>query len=257
MLRCNAVMRDDEQLEELWRSAAPAAAVERRELERLPAPAQRYFERALTLGEPRASAVRLEMHGEIRLGTRWDRFEATQVIRAGRGFVWRASIRTRGLRVSGSDRWVDGAGLVRWKLFGLLPLVKAGGSDISRSSAGRAAIECVWLPGALLDAAERFEELDGMRFAAHVRVGDVVSRVVFDVDGEGRLVSAGMLRWGTPDGVRTPFRAESFGCVAQAERRFGAHTIPTELRVGWYYGTPFFDADGEFFRCVVTNAEFR
>lgn len=247
----------DRQLEQLWQSARPGTPLAESDLAGVPAPAKRYLEHALTLGEPRASAVRLGMRGEIRLDARWAPFAAEQVIHAGRGFVWRASIRLRGLRVSGSDRYVDGVGLVRWKLFGLLPLASASGPDVSRSAAGRTAIEHVWLPPALPRAVESWEALDDSRCAATVRVGSELSRVELEIDSTGRLRSAAMQRWGTPDGVRTPFRAERFGCLAEEERRFGAVTIPTRLRVGWFFGTPRFDAEGEFFRCVVDHAEFR
>ncbi|MCA8979635.1 MAG: hypothetical protein KDC14_06380 [Planctomycetes bacterium] len=197
------------------------------------------------------------MHGEIRLGARWDRFEGEQVIRAGRGFVWRASIRMRGMRVSGSDRWIDGAGLLSWKLFGLVRLARADGPDVSKSAAGRMAIEHVWLPSALLESVEAWEPLDDAHCGARVRVGAEVSRVVLEVDGEGRLRSAGMQRHGTPDGPRTPFRSESFGCRALEERRFGEVRIPSRLSAGWYFGTPRYEESGEFFRCVVDDAQFR
>ena len=64
-----------------------------------------------------------------------------------RGFVWTA--RAAGL-IAGGDRYLDGAGTMRWKLAGLVTVAAGEGADISRSAAGRAGAEGVWLPTALL-----------------------------------------------------------------------------------------------------------
>ena len=43
-----------------------------------------------------------------------------------------------------------------------------------------------------------------------------------------------------------------FGADVEAERRFGAVTIPSRLTAGWWHGT---DTWAPFFRCEVTAAE--
>ena len=122
----------DRTLEELWETAA--RATERFDPARiagLPEGARRYLSYAIAPGALLPSAARLEMHGTIRLKDDWDAFEAVQVIRWDRGFVWRARVKVKGLRVSGFDRLVDGEGKMRWKLFGLIPFLTAEGAEIS------------------------------------------------------------------------------------------------------------------------------
>ena len=53
------------------------------------------------------------------------------------------------------------------------------------------------------------------------------------------------------------FRYESFGGVAEQEASFGGYTIPTRLRIGWYFGTNLFETDGEFFRVTIDHAAYR
>jgi len=246
----------DRQLESLWEDAAAGPPFCAADLPPLPPAARRYFQHAIAEGTPLASAVRLTMRGEIRLETSWERFEAVQVIRAHRGFVWRARVRMRGLPVSGSDRFVDGEGAMRWKVLGLIPVVREEGPEVTRSAAGRAQIEGVWLPSALL--AESLDwEGDERHASAQVRVADHSGRVALDVDSEGRLERASMLRWGTPEGPETPQQRSPFGCVVEREATFGGYTIPSRLRVGWRFGTERFEDEGVFFRAEIESASFR
>ncbi|MGD8859002.1 MAG: hypothetical protein PVI30_03265 [Myxococcales bacterium] len=247
----------DRDLETLWTTAGePGPAFDPATIASLPEAAGRYFSHAIEAGTPLASAVRLTMHGTIRLKDSWDPFEAEQVLRVHRGFVWRATIRMHGIPVSGSDRWVDGAARVRWKLLGIVPVANESGPEIARSAAGRASIEGVLLPPALLAESLGWEAAGEGRTAARVRVGDEVSRIELAVESDGTLREASMLRWGTPDGVGTPSRQEPFGCVVEAERAFDGITIPTQLRVGWYIGSDRFE-EGEFFRASIDEARFR
>ena len=63
--------------------------------------------------------------------------------------VWRAVVRMYGISIRGGDTFLDGEGALRWKLFGILPIVNASGPGITRSAAGRVNIESIWLPSVL------------------------------------------------------------------------------------------------------------
>lgn len=64
-----------------------------------------------------------------------------------------------------------------------------------------------------------------------------------------------MPHWGNPGGAE--FGYEDFGGVVVEEGTFGDYTIPTRLRIGWYFGTDRFEPEGEFFRVTVDEATYR
>jgi hypothetical protein len=132
-------------VDNLWGSAPPAEQIfDAARIAHLPGVVQRYLRHAIATGTPLANAVRLRMHGEIKLKS-WLPFTAEEVISWGRGMIWRASVRLYGLRITGADRLVDGKGAMRWRVLGLVPLMTASGPDITRSATGRLAAETVWL----------------------------------------------------------------------------------------------------------------
>ncbi len=95
-------------LEELWNSTSQAEGeFDPEGLSNLPEPVKRYLNHAIAPDAPLAKAVRLKMHGEIKVRT-WTPFQAEQVIHAERGLIWRAESRINGLSVWGADRLVDG-----------------------------------------------------------------------------------------------------------------------------------------------------
>ena len=79
--------------------------------------------------------------------------------------------------------------------------------------------------------------------------------VTFTIDGAGRLLTISLDRWGNPDGRE--FRLIPFGAMVEAEQSFNGYSIPSRLRVGWYFGTERFASEGEFFRCTIDHAEYR
>ncbi len=242
-------------LERLW-DAAPASR-ERRiraQLPELPDAASLYLGHAIARGAPPVDAGRLRMHGEIRLGG-WVRFEAEQVIRRGRGMVWRARTRAHGLPVRGFDRIVDGRGEMRWKLLGLVPVLSRSGPDIDRSAAGRLAAELVWLPSALAGAEVRWTQPAPGLVAAEFEAQGFPHHLRLVLRDDGSVAELRTRRWGDPEGGA--FREEEFGGVVEDETRFGDFTIPSRLRIGWHPGTERFAADGEFIRVTVTRADYR
>jgi len=216
--------------------------------------ARRYFEHAIAPGAPLASAVRLRMHGEIKL-ERWLPFTAEQVIHWGHSMIWNATVRMNGMPIRGFDRLVDGEGAMRWKLFGIVPIMTASGPDITRSAAGRVMAESVWLPSVLCGDDVSWGAQDSFHPHARLTVQDEPGELVLAIDAQGRLTTLTLPRWGNPGGAA--FQYVDFGGVAEEEGRFGGYTIPTRLRVGWYVGTDRFEADGEFFRVTIDDAAYR
>ena len=249
------LMNEALSLDELW-DEAPRA--ERRFDPNLPnhwpEPVRRYLDHVIAPGAPLAKAVRLSMQGAIKLKT-WCPFTAEEVICWDRGFVWRARIRFHGIPISGSDRWVDGAGAMRWALFGLIPVATASGPDITRSAAGRMNIEAIWLPS--IFAREEVSWIAAgptqihARFVSHGEQADID----MGIDEAGRLRSVVMPRWGDPDG--SAFGLYPCGAFVDEETSFDGYTIPSRLRVGWHFGSERFAREGEFFRATIESARFR
>jgi hypothetical protein len=241
-------------LDELWKSVPSSDRVfSSRELSDLPEAGQRYLGHAIVAGTPLASAVRLRMHGEIKLKG-WCPFSAEQVICWKRGMMWNAAVRMYGMPIRGGDSFVDGHGMMRWKLFGILPIINGSGPDLDRSAAGRVNIESVWLPSVLcgdeVSWIQSGTSNPRARFTAHSETAEID----FVVDEIGRLKSVSMPRWGNPNG--SEFRYANFGGFVEQEGRFGGYTIPTRMRVGWYFGTGKFESEGEFFRVTIDDATY-
>jgi hypothetical protein len=238
----------------LWSGAPKPRSVFSPELvRRLPEPAQRYFLHAIAPGAPLAEAVRLRMHGHIRLNGTYYPFEGTQVSVWHSGFRWDAHVKLRGLPVTGFDRLRDGAAEMRWKLLGVIPMVQAGGPDVTRSALGRMMAEAVWLPAVLLRSDVEFREASAQSASATLRLGGESASLRLDIDASGALRSLQLERWGSLSGE--PARYHAFGGYVDAERSFGGVTIPTKLRIGWHFGSERFERDGEFFRVEIDEAE--
>ncbi|MFL6261673.1 MAG: DUF6544 family protein [Thermoanaerobaculia bacterium] len=242
-------------LDGLWNSAPPATRIfDPGELAHLPEPARRYLTHAIAPGTPLASAVRLRMHGEIKLKG-WLPFSAEQVINWRHGMIWKATVRMHGLPITGFDRFLDGEGAMRWKLLGIIPVMKASGPDISRSAAGRVEAESIWLPSVLCGENVAWTAADPSHPHARITLRGETTEVELTVDESGRLRSIKMPRWGNPEGGE--LHSADFGGVVEEEGTFGGCIIPSKLRIGWYFGSDRFEREGEFFRCTLDEAAYR
>jgi hypothetical protein len=247
-------------LNALWESAISQECVfNPDDFAHLPETARWYLDHAIAPGTAIASAVRLKMHGEIKLKN-WIPFKAEQVICWQHGLIWSATAWMNGfLPIVGSDRIIDGMGAMQWKLLGLFPVMTANGSDITRSAVGRLQAESVWLPSMFCsnDIAWTSTELLPLNSSLHSSfvVQGERAELDFTLDQTGRLKTLKLPRWGSPDG--TEFRYVDFGGILEEEDTFCGYTIPTRLRIGWYFGSEQFESEGEFFRATIDDAIYR
>jgi hypothetical protein len=188
------------------------------------------------------------MRGRIKMG-RWWPFGAREVLSPHDGFVWWA--RAGGV-ITGSDRYEDGAGVMDWKLAGLIKVVHAAGADVARSGAGRAGGEAMWVPTALLPRfGVEWSAQDDWNVTARFHVGTTPLVVNLRLDDEGRIESLVFDRWGDPDNSET-WGWHPFGGEITGYRTFGTVNVPSDGRFGWFYGTDRWP-DGEFFRYRITD----
>jgi len=242
-------------LKDLWNVAPSGPTTPRsNDLSQLPEAARRYVTHAIAPGSGLATVVRLHMHGEIKL-RRWMPFEAEEVIHAERGVIWQARVGSGLGQLRGTDRLVDGHGSMSWRSFGILPVVRGSGPDVTRAGAGRLAAELIWLPSVLLSPNVFWSGFHPSRVQASLTVQGHPASLNLSVGPNGELNAVSLARWGNPDGG--PFRSVEFGGYSEGESTFGGYTIPTLLRAGWYFGTDRFYSEGEFFRVTIDRAEFR
>ncbi|PKN54598.1 MAG: hypothetical protein CVU56_25765 [Deltaproteobacteria bacterium HGW-Deltaproteobacteria-14] len=226
------------------------------EVHDLPEPARRYLTHAFAPGASLPAVAHLAMRGELKLNGRWRPFRASQWLDPSGGFVWRASVRVGPMVIRGADTLWGGAGEMRWRLLGLIPVVDATGPDVTRSDRGRAAVETIWTPTALLPSRGAvWRPVDADTASATISVDGEAFDVAMTVDAVGRVRAVSTERWGQIDG-KGPFRSARFGALADAERSVDGVTVPCRVRVGFHFGTPDFPA-GEFLRADVSHVAFR
>lgn len=215
-------------------------------------PGARWLNRVAPVGAPPYRGTVLRMHGEIKLG-RWQPFTAEQVI-SPTGFLWAARAGRFLVSIRGHDLFWTGGGELDWRLFGVFPVMRRSDEDVWRSAAGRHAAELlVFAPWFGRSTHVTWAEGPDGRAQATVALGRFVHRISMNIDADGRLLDLAFPRWGDPgDGV---FREERFGVVFESEIRLEDHVLPGSFSAGWWPGTDRW-AEGEFFRCVIDDAEF-
>jgi hypothetical protein len=218
------------------------------ELAGLPEPVCRYLRAAIAPGTPLSPSAMLRMRGAIKLGKRWLRLRARELLTPNEGFVWAG--RVAGVIV-GSDRYEDHRGSMKWKLFGIVPVVTGDGRDVSRSAAMRGGAEGVWVPTALLPRfGVSWTADDDTHITARSSIDQIALEVQYTLDPTGRVRSVVFDRWGDPDNTGT-WALHPFGVEVSGYSTFGGVSIPNAGSAGWFYGTDRWP-DGEFFRFEIT-----
>ncbi len=225
-------------------------------LDDLPEVAQRYLAHAIAPAVALADTVELEIRGSTLQKGRWFSFTAHERLEASVGFHWAARLRYGPLVLTGVDQLRSGRASLNFRLFGVVPFLRASGSDVVRAARGRLAIESMWLPstahpdcGALWSTPDPAEP---NRAQVRLSVDGVETLLSLVVAPNGRLESASVPRWGDPTSSGT-YGLHPFGGVLEGEATFGGYTIPARLRAGWGFGTP---AYRESFRFEITRAAF-
>jgi hypothetical protein len=166
------------------------------ELQGLPDPVQRYLRAAIGPRHPARHlgvAAHARPHQARPLGAVPCSPAARSPVRlrVGRTRRWRAH-RVRPLRRRGGADVLEAARPASGRA--------RRGPDLTRSAAGRAAAEAIWLPTTLLPRFRiRWTALDDRHLAARCDVDAVEIQAHYSIDADGRLLSMVFDRWGDPE----------------------------------------------------------
>jgi hypothetical protein len=149
-----------------------------------------------------------------------------------------------------TDRYEDGEGSASGTLVSRWTLFEQTDSNVVRSAAGRAALEAVFAPRALLRGhgyACRAEGDDHITASTEIPPEHV--EVQLRIAPGARVLNVAAQRWG--EATKGTFAYLPFGVDMHAERHFGDLVIPSRVTAGWNYGT---DRYSPFFNATITTA---
>ncbi len=221
----------------------------------LPPNAQRFFRATIAPGTPLYRVGAVQMTGRFSLGSAdnpaYMDMQASQILAAPQGFLWKMSARRGAMRISGSDS----GSWTRFWLMGLGPVARIGGrTDHSRSAFGRYIAEAVfWTPAALLpDANTSWQDTGENATRVTVRKGALEQAVDVTLDAAGHPIEVKLMRWSDANPDKT-FRLQPFGGTLSGFRQFEGFTLPTHVEAGNFFGT---DGYFPFFKADVTDIRF-
>jgi hypothetical protein len=167
---------------------------DRRELENLPAPVQRYFEAVLTPGQPMIVEMAASHTGQFSLAEtqpQWVPFHSEQLSRMQPiGFDWDGRIRIApGIQCFVHDAYVAGEGILHATLFGLFTLTNLQGTpEIAQGELLRFLAESAWYPTALLpNQGVTWEAIDDRSARATLTDGATTVAVEFRFGDDGLI----------------------------------------------------------------------
>lgn len=217
----------------------------------LPEAAKRYFTYTIAPGTPLFPVAEIDMRGQFSLkAPDYFPMQASQILALPYGFLWKMSLHG-GISVSGSDS----GSWTRFRLFGLLPVARAGGDPShTRSAFGRSVIEAVfWTPAALLPGPNiAWEGVSDNVARVTVTEGALSQSVDVTVNASGQPVSVSMMRWSNANPQRQ-YRLQPFGGTLSDFRDVMGYRLPFKVEGGNMFGT---EAYFPFYKAEVTAIRF-
>jgi hypothetical protein len=210
----------------------------RREIETLPAPVQRYFQAVLTDGQPIVASVSVEHVGTFNMGEtteQWKPFTSTQrVVTRRPGFDWDGRVAMMpGLSVYVHDAYVAGEGILQVAVLGLVSMVNLRGTrEMAQGELMRWFAEAAWYPTALLPGqGVHWKAVDAHSSLATLKDGNLTLTLRFHFDEAGLIDTVSAEARGRTVGnavVQTPWQGRFWNYAMH-----DGMLVPMDAEVAW------------------------
>ncbi len=197
----------------------------------------KYYNASVSKDAGYAHAAEITMTGGFKLGDNWLDLKAEQVLFPEKGFVWKASIGSGLTFIKGFDFYYNKRGVVNFKVWGLIPVVKLEGEDIARASIGRLLAESILVPSAFFsEYGSLMTAIDKDTIKVAVELDGEKTEMMIKISSEGLPSEVVIQRWGDVN-PEHKFMYTPFGMKFTRYEKIDGYTIPVEMSGGWNYGT--------------------
>jgi hypothetical protein len=220
----------------------------------LPESVRRFFNYAILPGTRLKTVAEISMSGEFGFGNQnrpnYRRMIARQLLASPTGFLWKANMPSV-VPVSGSDS----GSWTRFRILGLLPVARFGGSaDHEKSAFGRYVAEAVfWSPASLLfGPGVRWEVVSTDVIRVTVAHKNMSQSVDITLDHDGRPSIIQFLRWSNANQEKR-YRLQPFGGRLSDFREIEGFRVPFYVQAGNMFGT---EEEFTFFKAKVDSINY-
>ncbi len=219
----------------------------------LPEIVQRYLRYTGVVGRETIRTVHLKQQGFMRLQPeqKWLPVVAEQYFTTNPpAFLWRCKIRPLPLvSISATDRFSEGHGNMLVKLWSLITLGDARGSETDQGELQRYLAETVWFPTAWLSDAIKWQVIDAHSVKAIYNRQSVTASIVLHINEQGQLTHVTADRYREEHGR---YRITPWLVRLETEHEVEGMRIPTRFEVSWHLPA------GEFswFRARITEIAY-
>jgi len=197
----------------------------------------KYYRASVSKDAGYAHAAEIIMTGGFKLGDNWLDLKAEQVLFPKKGFVWKASIGSGLAFIKGFDFYYNKRGVVNFKVWGLIPVVKLDGEDIARASIGRLLAESILVPSAFFaEYGSLMTVIDDETIEVPVDLDGEKTKMRIKISPDGLPSEVVIQRWGDVN-PEHKFMYTPFGMKFTRFEKIDGYTIPVEMSGGWKYGT--------------------
>lgn len=240
-------------IEKIWNSIKPLSSIDNVvDVNSYPQKVKQYIQHCIKTENKNIHAVRISMNGQIKMN-KWYDFTAEQIIVINQEFLWQARVSMGLIPIIGYDQLQVQDAQMKWKLFGIIPIINAKGMDLYKSAIGRYAIELLWIPTFFQKGIKWNIEEDAIK--ANFNAFNENITLCIKTNNSGKMEEISLNRWGNIDSDK--YKYIPFGAYIEEEQTFDGCTIPSRLRAGWFFGSSKFDTEGEFFRVTINNVKYK
>jgi uncharacterized protein DUF6544 len=247
------VVREARALLERSEQLPPGGVITTDQVQGVPEAAARYLRYAGVVGKEPIRTVHLKQRGFMRMqpGQKWLPVVAEQYFTTSPpAFLWHTTIRPFPLvSISATDRFSEGHGTMRIRLWSAIPLGNARGPEMDQGELQRYLLEMAWFPTAWLTSAIEWQAIDAHSVKATIYHQEVMASGVLHVNEQGQLTRLSADRYREEHGHYSldPWTAES----SEYEEVEGMR-IPTSSEVTWHLSS----GDFTWFRFKIIEIEY-
>lgn len=163
------------------------------EIKDLPAPVQKYIEYTGSIGKEKAITIRLKQLGQMKMkeDSGWIPLEAEEYYTTDKPcFMWYGIIKSSPLFFAkGYDKYLNGIGKLKIKLYGLITVAELNGSETDQSEAVRFLSELIWFPSAFVEDYITWEPIDNKSAKATLTYKNLSVTGIFYFNEIGEIVN--------------------------------------------------------------------